>query len=96
MTPCPIPPKGWWCSREAGHEGPCAAQPVNLTAPWNLVFYYKGEVGEVDLNLRPGEMLMGVNTLGGRCYVLTTERVFNLQERKRPWYNTLWRKIWHK
>lgn len=24
---CRIPPAGWWCSREAGHDGPCAARP---------------------------------------------------------------------
>jgi hypothetical protein len=24
---CTIPPAGWGCSREAGHEGPCAARP---------------------------------------------------------------------
>ena len=23
---CPLPPQGWWCSREQGHEGPCAAR----------------------------------------------------------------------
>lgn len=23
--PCNIPPEGWWCSRDKGHEGPCAA-----------------------------------------------------------------------
>jgi hypothetical protein len=27
MKLCPIPPKGWRCKREAGHEGPCAALP---------------------------------------------------------------------
>lgn len=25
---CTVPPKGWTCSRPAGHEGPCAASPV--------------------------------------------------------------------
>ncbi len=25
---CKIPPSGWWCSRSAGHEGPCAARMV--------------------------------------------------------------------
>jgi hypothetical protein len=25
---CTVPPNGWWCSREAGHDGPCAARPV--------------------------------------------------------------------
>jgi hypothetical protein len=23
---CELPPPGWWCSREPGHEGPCAAR----------------------------------------------------------------------
>lgn len=26
---CTVPPKGWWCSREAGHEGPCAARQTH-------------------------------------------------------------------
>lgn len=25
---CKIPPEGWWCSRESGHTGPCAARPT--------------------------------------------------------------------
>lgn len=25
---CTVPPEGWSCSREPGHEGPCAASPV--------------------------------------------------------------------
>lgn len=25
---CKVPPKGWKCSREPGHEGPCAATPT--------------------------------------------------------------------
>lgn len=24
---CNVPPKGWFCTREGGHEGPCAAHP---------------------------------------------------------------------
>lgn len=27
---CTIPPKGWRCTRDAGHEGPCAAVKI----PW--------------------------------------------------------------
>lgn len=23
---CKVPPAGWWCSREPGHDGPCAAR----------------------------------------------------------------------
>lgn len=26
-NPCKIPPKGWFCTREKGHDGPCAAVP---------------------------------------------------------------------
>ena len=25
---CQLPPPGWWCSREPGHDGPCAAREV--------------------------------------------------------------------
>jgi hypothetical protein len=25
--PCPLPPPGWYCTREPGHAGPCAAWP---------------------------------------------------------------------
>ena len=25
---CTLPPEGWTCSRDAGHEGLCAASPV--------------------------------------------------------------------
>lgn len=24
---CEVPPPGWWCSRDGGHAGPCAAHP---------------------------------------------------------------------
>lgn len=26
---CEVPPRGWWCSREKGHEPPCAARHVS-------------------------------------------------------------------
>lgn len=25
---CTVPPRGWWCSRRKGHDGPCAARRV--------------------------------------------------------------------
>ena len=28
-APCTIPPAGWYCTRGAGHDGPCAAWPEN-------------------------------------------------------------------
>lgn len=27
---CQVPPLGWSCTRESGHDGPCAAVPVKL------------------------------------------------------------------
>lgn len=27
MNCCVLPPKGWACTREPGHDGPCAAWP---------------------------------------------------------------------
>ena len=27
---CPLPPPGWECTRDAGHDGPCAAWPVPI------------------------------------------------------------------
>lgn len=29
---CPLPPTGWWCSRGAGHGGPCAARPIRTAS----------------------------------------------------------------
>jgi len=30
---CDRPPVGWWCSREFGHEGPCAARSTAHPEP---------------------------------------------------------------
>jgi hypothetical protein len=30
LRECTVPPEGWWCSREPGHEGPCAARPTSV------------------------------------------------------------------
>lgn len=30
---CTVPPPGWRCTREGGHEGPCAARPVWTPVP---------------------------------------------------------------
>lgn len=27
MNTCKVPPEGWYCTRESGHSGPCAAYP---------------------------------------------------------------------
>lgn len=31
---CRLPPPGWTCSRDAGHDGPCAAAPDVDEASW--------------------------------------------------------------
>jgi hypothetical protein len=28
---CDLAPAGWWCTRHKGHEGPCAARPLEPT-----------------------------------------------------------------
>lgn len=30
---CEMPPKGWYCTREPEHDGPCAARPVEIKTP---------------------------------------------------------------
>lgn len=30
---CTVPPTGWWCSRTAGHDGPCATRRGNHPPP---------------------------------------------------------------
>lgn len=48
MAECLKPPSGWWCSRKAGHDGPCAARRTwersLLTILWALTlgFYTFG------------------------------------------------------
>lgn len=54
---CEIPPEGWWCSREVGHGGPCAAREV--TPPWYAKLiadlrsppYWSAEYGPDDARL---------------------------------------------
>jgi hypothetical protein len=31
MTKCTVPPDGWECTRGLGHDGPCAAFPIDET-----------------------------------------------------------------
>jgi len=49
---CELPPEGWWCSREPGHEGPCAARengPADTILTW-----YRGlpDTAKQSLSLR--------------------------------------------
>lgn len=36
---CQVPPRGWWCSRGDGHDGPCAARPKWWAHPIQWVRY---------------------------------------------------------
>jgi hypothetical protein len=46
---CQIPPEGWTCSREPGHDGPCAADPEVD----RIDFYYQNPDGKYVPFLRP-------------------------------------------
>lgn len=35
MAKCILPPPGWYCTRDAPHEGPCAALPIAEPANFN-------------------------------------------------------------
>lgn len=43
---CPLPPPGWWCSREPGHDGPCAARRVREAPAVTAVNYVRRLVAE--------------------------------------------------
>lgn len=45
---CRVPPEGWWCSRGAGHDGPCAARRMGGPL-WN---WYKETADSLVLNLK--------------------------------------------
>lgn len=36
MPACDLPPRGWWCSRPADHDGSCAAHPRWWNLRWQL------------------------------------------------------------
>lgn len=44
---CEVPPLGWWCSRDKGHEPPCAARPGSHPVQ-------DTEAGNADLDLANG------------------------------------------
>lgn len=41
MTRCSLPPTGWRCNLEAGHEGPCPAWPDTfwLKLKWSITLW---------------------------------------------------------
>lgn len=50
---CTLPPEGWECSREPGHEGPCAASPkADVRTALQKSEELRRKSGEMLLNLR--------------------------------------------
>ena len=41
---CEVPPEGWTCSRQKGHDGPCAASPVGQLVIINGMFFSHSEI----------------------------------------------------
>lgn len=59
METCTLPPEGWWCSREARHDGPCAAREhkiVTVTIEENGILTFLA-TDSADIFLECGETL---------------------------------------
>lgn len=41
---CDVPPEGWWCSREKGHEPPCAARPINRRPITHVAMRFRDQI----------------------------------------------------
>lgn len=41
FPPCMRPPKGWVCTRDPSHDGPCAAHPVESKAAAEQIEWFK-------------------------------------------------------
>jgi hypothetical protein len=51
---CDVPPEGWWCSREKGHDGPCAAREVEPMSWEDLATRLQAE--KIALRIDSGEL----------------------------------------
>ena len=71
---CTLPPEGWWCSREPGHEGPCSGRP------YQHIYYYSSGSDALDIPLEPGELFTRIALLGKKLYAFTNLRVFELRK----------------
>jgi ABC-type antimicrobial peptide transport system ATPase subunit len=52
---CKVPPSGWYCTRPAGHAGPCAAWPEDHR-PKKIARTVFDAVGELALAIKPHHM----------------------------------------
>lgn len=49
---CDVPPNGWRCTREPGHDGPCAAVPMAYSLEQYIRSQYAPELGRIDFSFR--------------------------------------------
>lgn len=47
MSTCELAPPGWHCTRDAGHDGPCAAVPDEQRDPGLVTEAYEQDHGEL-------------------------------------------------
>lgn len=68
--PCTVPPRGWRCTRGAGHDGPCAAWPITAET-------LKATIASIDHSKCDEECSLGCEA-GARDPMMT--RVMDLNE----------------
>lgn len=85
---CQIPPEGWDCTRDAGHDGPCAAVPTDpqpiQTASWSYQATHKN--GDL-VSMKPPARADGYDLYCGE-----NGRFIHIGRfyAKLPWYHRLW------
>ncbi len=70
MIKCNLPPPDWLCTRELGHDGPCAAVP-QVEESFRVTIFPKFR----DLNIATGFFLLGL-WLGAIGSTLINKYVF--------------------
>lgn len=69
--PCQTPPSGWSCTRDWGHEGPCAAIEIEAIYPWGRWHFLRHwlSLSKVDWfeTLEPIVLLESRRIMLGRC-----------------------------
>lgn len=68
--PCTVPPEGWFCTRPAGHDGPCAAVPIagpkeKVQAVYDAIAVVQADPTTLDLFTRSAQGEL--NRVAHRC-----------------------------
>ncbi len=53
---CQVPPEGWCCTRQPGHEGPCAALPDAAASQITMTAIRSNYIAEVGYDEAAGEL----------------------------------------